>query len=96
MVRSKSKKKSKRDGDFTPAQEKETKADNSAKNNGEMKCEDCDKKVENIKSEKGVPTPDNQAQVHHDPPIKDGGGKGSKRVVLCPPCHQERHRKEGG
>ena len=59
-----------------------------------MACDDCGKSVENIKSEKGVPTPKNQAQVHHEPAIKDGGGRDCKAVVLCPECHTERHRNE--
>jgi len=61
---------------------------------GQMKCKDCDKDVHNRQSKKGEGTPDDQAQVHHDPAIKDGGGRDSKGVVLCPPCHIERHLNE--
>ncbi|HTF94530.1 MAG TPA: RHS repeat-associated core domain-containing protein [Cellvibrio sp.] len=84
----------KRVGDFTRAQKNEAKAENAKLNNGQMSCTDCNKPVENIKSEKGVPTPDNQAQVHHESAINEGGGKDSKPVVLCPECHKERHKNE--
>jgi len=50
------------------------------------------KKVESVKNEKGVSTPSNQAQIHHDPAIKDGGGRDSNPSVLCPECHKARHR----
>ena len=48
-----------------------------------------------LKSEKGVPTPANRADVHHNPAIKDGGGRHSKGEVLCNSCHVERHKQEG-
>jgi len=85
---------SRRAGDFTKAQKKAAKAENAAQNGGSMACQDCGKAVENIASQKNVPTPGNQAHVHHDPAIKDGGGKDSKAVVLCPPCHIKRHANE--
>jgi uncharacterized protein RhaS with RHS repeats len=92
-------------GDFTRAESREqraesreqraernaAKAENATKNGGKMVCTDCGKELKSEKSEKGVSTPDNQAQVHHDPAIKDGGGRDSEAVVLCPECHQERH-----
>jgi hypothetical protein len=53
-----------------------------------MACKDCTKPLESIKSEKGVPTPQNQSQVHHDPAIEDGGGKHGRAIVLCPECHK--------
>src|SRR5690606_37299991 len=81
-------------GDFTRSQKNAAKLENAKANNGQMACTDCKKPLENIKSEKGVPTPDNQAQVHHDPAIKDGGGKDSTPIVVCPDCHKERHRNE--
>ncbi|MFT7723422.1 MAG: hypothetical protein QM788_11405 [Roseateles sp.] len=84
----------KRVGDFTKGQKAAAKAENAAANGGQMKCTDCGKAVESIKSEKGVPTPSNQAQVHHDPAIKDGGGQHSTPVVVCPDCHKERHLHE--
>ena len=88
------KERGRRVGDFTRAEKKAAKSESAAKNGGQMACEDCGKPVENIASKKGVPTPDNQAQVHHDPAIKDGGGRDSKAVVLCPPCHNGRHKSE--
>jgi len=81
-------------GDFTKAQNNAAKTENAAQNGGKMACTDCGKPLESIRSEKGVPTPGNQAQVHHDPAIKNGGGRDSKAVVLCPPCHRERHASE--
>ena len=81
----------KRVGDFKKSQKEAAKAENAAANGGQIKCTDCGKAVESIKSEKGVTTPKNQAQVHHDPAIKDGGGQHSKPVVVCPDCHKDRH-----
>ena len=74
-----------------PAQKSAAKAENAAQNGGKVSCTDCRKDLKSVKSEKGVPTPKNQAQVHHDPAIKNGGGKDSKPVVLCPECHVKRH-----
>jgi uncharacterized protein RhaS with RHS repeats len=84
----------KRVGDFTPAQRKAAKVKSAKDNNGTMACKDCDKPLENIANEKGVPTPPNQAQVHHDPAIVEGGGQHSTPVVLCPECHKARHANE--
>jgi hypothetical protein len=82
----------KRVGDFTPSQKKKAKAENAAKNGGTMACTDCAWEVKNIKNQKGVRTLNNQAQVHHDPPLKDGGSRSSTPVVLCPSCHKVRHQ----
>jgi RHS repeat-associated protein len=82
-------------GDFTRAERAAAKAENAAQNGGKMACADCGREVQSVKSEKGVPTPNNQAQVHHDPPISEGGGRHSEPVVLCPPCHIARHTPEG-
>ena len=71
---------------------KKMQAENAAQNGGKMACEKCGKTLENVKNEKGVPTPDNQAQVHHDPPIVNGGGRDSKPVILCPTCHKQEHK----
>ncbi|HRK47242.1 MAG TPA: polymorphic toxin-type HINT domain-containing protein [Nocardioides sp.] len=81
----------KRQGDFTPSQRAKVKAQNAADNGGNMACEDCGRGLRSVKSEKGVPTPSDQAQVHHDPPIHAGGGRDSTPVVLCAECHQKRH-----
>jgi hypothetical protein len=87
-------KSSRRVGDFTRGQKNAAKAENAAKNGGKMACTDCGKTLQNVKSEKGVPTPSNQAQVHHDPAIKNGGGQHSEPVVVCPECHRERHAND--
>jgi YD repeat-containing protein len=61
-------------------------------NGGKLTCQDCGRDdLASIKSEKGVPTPDNQAHIHHDPALQDGGSRGSKAIVLCPKCHNDRH-----
>jgi RHS repeat-associated protein len=83
-----------RSGDFSKGQRNSAKAANAARNGGKMRCEDCKEEVRNIGSQKGVPTPNNQAQVHHDPAISNGGGTDSTPVILCPPCHRDRHEKE--
>jgi pyocin large subunit-like protein len=81
--------------DFTPKQLQGAKAENAAANGGTMTCTDCAKPLQSIANQKGVPTPANQAQVHHDPPISKGGTReSSKAVVLCPACHQDRHRNQ--
>ena len=81
--------------DFTPRQLRGAKAENAAANGGTMACVDCAKPLQSIRSEKGVPTPANQAQVHHNPPIFKGGTRdSSKAEVLCPACHQARHREK--
>lgn len=81
-------------GDFTKADKAAAKAENAVQHGGQMQCADCGRALENVASRKGVATPKNQAQVHHDPPIKDGGGRHSEAVVLCPTCHIERHIQE--
>jgi uncharacterized protein RhaS with RHS repeats len=75
---------------FTAAQRRQFKSQNAARNGGVMKCTDCKAGLQNIRNEKGVATPPNQAQVHHDPPISRGGGRHSEGVVLCPACHKKR------
>lgn len=88
------KKSGRRDGDFTRGQREKFKQKNADQNDGQMKCVDCGKDVNKRASTKGEPTPSDQAQVHHDPAIKNGGGRDSDGVVLCPHCHQTRHRNE--
>ncbi|WP_437990605.1 RHS repeat domain-containing protein [Sorangium sp. So ce145] len=80
-------------GDFTKSQKAAAKAENAAQKGGQMACTDCGAPVQNIPSQKGVRTPPNQAQVHHDPPIVEGGGRHSRPVVVCPECHAGRHAK---
>ena len=77
--------------EFSEAERAAAKAKNAEANGGKMKCEDCNKTVVNVKNESGVTPPDNQAHVHHDPPISEGGGKESKKIILCRICHQMRH-----
>lgn len=77
---------------YTRAQNKTVKDANAAASGGKMACENCGRGLENIKGEKGVPTPDNQAQVHHTTAIKDGGTRETPTKVLCPPCHREEHK----
>ena len=81
-------------GEFTRGQKSGFKRENEARNGGQMKCDDCAKPVRSVGNEKGVKTPSDQAQVHHDPAIKDGGGKHSEGKVLCPECHIKRHQNE--
>ncbi len=81
-------------GDFTRAERAAARAENADRNSGRMACTDCRQPLESVGSQKGVPTPPNQAQVHHNPPISEGGGRHSKPEVLCPRCHVERHRNE--
>jgi RHS repeat-associated protein len=81
--------------DFTRAQKMAFKEKSALENGGKMACKDCSKELENIASAKGVPTPSNQAQVHHDPAIVNGGTRElSEGVVLCPSCHATRHAVE--
>ncbi|MCE4554265.1 Ig-like domain repeat protein [Roseateles cellulosilyticus] len=83
----------KRKEDYTPKNKRDAKKKNAEKNDGQMKCEDCGRDLENIASKKGEPTPPNQAQVHHDPPIHEGGTRESSIPrILCPGCHGNRHR----
>jgi RHS repeat-associated protein len=86
--------KKRREGEFTTRERAEAKAENAKKNGGQMKCDDCGKPVESVKNERGVPTPDNQAHIHHDPPISEGGGRHSDRIIVCPECHKRRHREK--
>ena len=92
---SKNSKKKKRQGEFTKSKKKKILEDNRDSNKGNLTCQDCnrDDLVSGVASRKGQKTPENQAQVHHDPPIKDGGGRASKGIVLCPKCHKERHKR---
>lgn len=57
-------------GEFTRGQRNGFRRENAARNGGQMKCDDCGKRVRSVRNEKGVRTPSDQAQVHHDPAIK--------------------------
>ena len=81
-------------GDFSRGQKAAAKAENASRNGGRMACTDCPTELQNVRSQRAVSTPANQSQVHHDPPIHQGGGRHSRPVILCPKCHEERHRRE--
>ncbi len=85
----------KRVEDFTPKQNNDAKVKNAAANGGQMACTDCGLPVVTYTSQKGVPTPVNGVQIHHDPAIHKGGTRAtSTPIVLCPECHIQRHRNE--
>ena len=54
-------------GEFTRGQRNGFKRENAARNDGQMKCDDCGKPLRSVGNEKGIRTPSDQAQVHHDP-----------------------------
>jgi RHS repeat-associated protein len=77
--------------DFTPAGKREI----DAKSGGN--CVDCGRPTRPVKSERGVPTPEDQRQRHHEKPKSQGGsGTPDNGVVVCPACHKERHVKLRG
>lgn len=80
--------------EFTPSERRSALQSNRDANGGNLTCEKCGRNdlVSGIGSQRGVPTPANQAQIHHDPPISQGGGRDSKARVLCPKCHQDEHK----
>jgi RHS repeat-associated protein len=74
--------------DFTPSDKRKI----DAKTGG--RCADCGRDTMPVQNKKGVPTPSDQRQRHHDKPKKDGGTRDVRNgVPLCPECHKERHRK---
>lgn len=79
--------------EFTPGQRRETLQNNRDANGGNLTCEGCARSdlESGVPSQRGVPTPPNQAQIHHDPPIHQGGGRDSSARVLCPSCHKNAH-----
>jgi hypothetical protein len=78
----------KRQGDFKPSTREGAIRNNAEKNGGTNKCEKCGQSLDRTQNKKGETPPKNQLHVHHDPSIKDGGGKDSKPVVVCRDCHQ--------
>ncbi len=80
-----------RAGDFSNSTREGAIKDNADKNGGANKCEKCGGDVQRVGNQKGQSPPGDQLQVHHDPAIKDGGGKNSKAVVVCRDCHFEIH-----
>jgi RHS repeat-associated protein len=84
-----------RQGAYTPRQRREARDHNREANGGRLRCEgSCrrDDLQSGIPNRRGEPTPPNQSQVHHDPPIAEGGGRHSTPRVLCPQCHKDAHR----
>jgi hypothetical protein len=86
----------KRQGEFTPSEHEEAIQQNADKNGGTNKCERCGQDIQRTQNKKGETPPKNQLQVHHDPAIKNGGGRHSKREVVCRECHQEIHHPKQG
>ena len=80
----------KRQGDFKPSTREGAIQNNAEKNGGTNKCEKCGQSLVRTQNKKGQTPPKNQLHVHHDPPIKDGGGKDSKAEVVCRDCHQNK------
>ena len=80
-----------RAGDFKTSTRENKIKENAAANGGQNKCETCGQDVHRTQNQTGQTPPENQLQVHHDPPIKDGGGQNSTPVVLCRTCHQKVH-----
>ena len=74
---------------FTPKGKREVKEANAAENDGELKCEGCEKTVVNPKQhQKGVSPPGNEAHVDHiEPRSKGGAGSPPNGQVLCRTCN---------
>jgi len=83
-------------GDFTRGEKKQIDAANAGRNEGTNACDGCGKPVRKAASEKGVPTPGDQLQRHHDPPLSTGASKNPNTAkVFCPDCHRWWHRLFG-
>ena len=85
--------------EYSRAQRRDILQRNRDENDGRLTCEgDCrrDDLQSGVPNRSGEPTPQNQAQVHHDPPIYQGGGRQSDAYVLCPRCHKDEHRNLRG
>ena len=80
---------------MTQKVKKEVKQDNRNKNGGIMKCEHCRKQVYDAKkSQKGVSTPSNSAQIDHILPKSQGyPGIASNGQVLCSTCNRSKSDK---
>jgi RHS repeat-associated protein len=88
-----------RQSEYTRTQRRDILQNNRNANGGRLTCEgsNCgrDDLQSGVPNRRGEPTPPNQTQVHHDPPISEGGGRHSTGRVLCPRCHKEEHRNRG-
>jgi RHS repeat-associated protein len=79
---------SQRAGDFKSSTREGAIQENAEKNGGVNKCEKCGQTLQRTPNKKGQTPPKNQLHVHHNPPIKDGGGQDSKPEIACRDCHQ--------
>jgi hypothetical protein len=85
-----------RSGDFSKATKAEIDARNAEQHGGSAACDGCEKPLEKVGNQKGVPTPDNQLQRHHKVPLRNtegpaGPSTSANAEVLCPDCHKGRH-----
>jgi len=78
--------------DFTPKTKQEIDAENSAKNGGINRCENCGiEVVPGQKSERGVTPPGNERQRDHIIPKSQGGdGTLENGQILCRTCNLEK------
>lgn len=81
--------------DFTRAGKTEVKVDNSTKNGGQTKCENCGQTtVPGQQSRPGVTPPKNETHVDHViPKSKGGDGSPSNGQVLCRECNLKKSDK---
>jgi hypothetical protein len=58
------------------------------------KCTNCSQEVQKVQNKKGEPTPGNQLQRHHDPPLskRSPGTKSPDDRILCKDCHVQEHK----
>jgi RHS repeat-associated protein len=85
---------SKRTGDFTKGEKNAMDSKNAAENGGMNKCTNCSQEVQKVQNKKGEPTPGNQLQRHHDPPLnkRPPGTKSPDDRILCKDCHVQEHK----
>ena len=85
---------SKRTGDFTKGEKNAMDSKNSADNGGVNKCTKCGQEVQKVQNKAGEPTPGNQLQRHHDPPLsqRPPGTKSPNDRILCKDCHVQEHQ----
>jgi RHS repeat-associated protein len=83
----------KRQGDFKPSEREQAIKDNAQASGGTNKCEKCGQEVVRTQNKPGQTPPKNQLHVHHDPAIRHGGGRHSKKRIFCRECHQEEHKQ---
>jgi RHS repeat-associated protein len=67
---------------------------NNEKNDGKLKCDNCDKPLRE-KTEKvgaGEKIPEDQAQAHHTDSNRENNNAKENAQILCPPCHNDAHK----